>query len=183
MLLRFGVPLRFQTCKTFFVFLALILSASLQVIAESGCSKSDLERALVGKTVVSRVQIGGKAIRTMCDQGCPSSSVDTLLFPDGQISYRANWLYEVQPPADSFSAGTKFTIMKIAIKRPDWAYEPDGLELRLKDEASKSADVRVLIGPSLINDCNLEDVEAAVSGFFQFQEQLPTPEQRASTGT
>ena len=128
---RCGVALRLQMSQTFFAFLTLTLFTPLQMRAEGGCSKSELQRAFVGKAVVSRVQIGGRAIRTMCDQACPAFSVDTLLYPDGQISYRAAWLYEVQPPADSFSAGTTLTIIKIAIRRPDWANEPDGLELRL----------------------------------------------------
>ena len=178
MLSRFDARSRFQMNKIFFV-LALNLFASLQTMAGSACSKSDLERTLVGKIVVSSVQIGGKAVRAGCDRACELFSVDTLLFPDGQISYRSSWIYQVEPPVDSFPVGTTFTITKIAIKSPDWLNEPAGLELHLKDGAGKSADVRVLIGPALVSDCDLNGVEGVVSSFLESQEPPPArkPEQ------
>jgi hypothetical protein len=76
-----------RSCLILVLWISMLLISfrCVHLKAEGQISKEDVEHALIGKTVVSRVALGRKGKPVGFGSEYP---VTTLLYPDGPISYR-----------------------------------------------------------------------------------------------
>ena len=135
-LLRCGLPLA-SVVTTF------VLCCCGQLFAENKVLKAGLESAIVGKPVVSKILLGGKAR----PQGYHATyPVNTFFYPDtNQVTYRVDsgLMHKDVGPAEmkeQFDQNTSFRITNLELK-------DDRLELKLEaDTKGASAKLELMLG-------------------------------------
>jgi hypothetical protein len=150
----------------------LLAVCSLPAEADNKTLKSELEAALMGKTLVSRIMFGGRAIPRgdQADYG-----VNTLVYPtSGEISYRVEWgiiRSEVSPGEmlRRFEPGTSFQIVEIELK-------DDRLELKLQSGRGDSARLKLMLGAGWQSKFDLTSIQAQLARVFVFEQQSVPPE-------
>lgn len=155
-----------QSCLILVLWISMLLISfrCIHLKAEGQLSKADVEHALIGKTVVSRVVLGrsGKLVGFGTEY-----PVTTLLYLDGPISYRVEWAYmrgEVGQMSSRFAAGVDLRITKLDVK-------DDGLELRLQDKNGNSANAKLMLRKRWVAEETVETVQVQLAQFFEFEEQ------------
>ena len=149
---------------------------NLQLRADGKTLKSDLELALVGQSVVSRILFGGKAVPSGATVGYP---VNTVVFPDSsQVSYRVEWgliREDVSPNrmARRFDPGTSFRVASVEIK-------DDRLELKLLSGNGDSAKLKLMLGASWQSKFDSQSVLSQLSNIFVFDEAQQPKQNLAS---
>src|SRR5271167_4968309 len=149
---------------------------NLQLRADGKTLKSDLELALVGQSVVSRILFGGKAVPSGATVGYP---VNTVVFPDSsQVSYRVEWgliREDVSPNrmARHFDPGTSFRVASVEIK-------DDRLELKLLSGNGDSAKLKLMLGASWQSKFDSQSVLSQLSNIFVFDEAQQPKQNLAS---
>jgi hypothetical protein len=151
-----------KRCAWLFLFVLLVSSMALGQIA-----KSDIERTIVDKDVVSKIMFGGKATPRGYSAPYP---VNTLVNPEtGQVTFRVEWglmRAEVSPPEmlRRFDRGTSFHVANAEFK-------DDRLELKLDNPSGDSARLKLMLGPGWQKKLDLAAVQAALARIFVFGQQ------------
>jgi hypothetical protein len=165
--------LRWLVCTT------LILGfCNLQLRADRKTLKSDLEGALVGQSVISRITFGGKAIPPGARADYP---VNTVVYPDsGQVAFRVEWglmRVDVSPAQMQrrFDRGTSFRVTGIEIK-------DDRLELKLQSGSGDSARLKLMLGAGWQSKFDLQSVQSQLSRIFVL-DQVHQPQQQTVNTT
>ena len=169
-LLRRGLPL---AC----VVTTFVLCCCGQVSAENKALKGDLERALQGKTFVSTVVFGGKAVPRGYQTDYP---VNTVVSPEGQVMYRVEWglmrtdvgLNEMR---QRFNRGTPFRIVSIDLK-------DDRLELKLESGSGGSARLKLMLGAGWQSKVDAAAGVQALSQVLVDQQQDEHAQQHSQPG-
>src|SRR5208283_1412802 len=167
-LLRRGLPL---AC----VMTAIVLCCCGQLSAENKALKGDLERALEGKTFVSTVVLGGKAVPRGYSTDYP---VNTIVSSDGQVTYRVEWglmrtdvaLREIRR---RFDRGTSFRVTTVDLK-------DDRLELKLENATGDSAKLKLLLGSNWQSQMDVAAVLNALSHVLLDQQHYDRTQSQAS---
>ena len=150
---------------------AVVLCCCCQLSAEDNALKADLERAVVGKTVVSKLMFGGKAR----PRGrIATYRIDTLFYPDtNKVTYRAQGTLrptDVEPAEmkQRFDEGTSFRVAKIELK-------DDRLELKLETETDGYARLDLMLGPAWQLNLDVASVQKQLALVFAL-DQRPGPQ-------
>jgi hypothetical protein len=157
----------------------LIVGFCNHLRADNTALKSNLERTLVGQSVVSKIMFGGRAIPSDARTDLP---VNTLVFPDSsQVSYRVEWggviREEVSPNQMQrrFDPGTSFRVTGVEIKN-------DRLELKLQSGSGESAKLKLMLGAGWQSKFDLGSVQSQLFSIFVFDEP-PQPKQQVAVPT
>lgn len=169
-LLRRGPPL---AC----VMTAIVLCCCGQLSAENKALKGDLERALEGRTFVSTVVLGGKAVPRGAQTDYP---VNTVVSPEGQVTYRVEWglmrtdvgLSEMR---QRFGRGTPFRIVSIDLK-------DDRLELKLDNGRGELPKLKLMLGAGWQSKLNAAAAVQALSQVLADQQQDEHAQQHSQAG-
>jgi len=159
-------------------FATLIVGFCNHLRADNTALKSDLERTLVGQSVVSKIMFGGTAIPSRTSTYYP---VNTLVFPDSnQVGYRVEWgmiREEVSPyrMQRRFDPGTSFRITTVEVK-------DDRLELKLQSGSGDSARLKLMLGAGWQSKFDLPSVQSQLSSIFVF-DKPPQPKQQVDGAT
>ncbi len=156
----------------FIVKFMLLLSAigmtagQIALAGENKALKADLESQLVGKTVVSKIIFGGKAVPPGYQGDYP---VNTLVSPDtGAVTYRVEWgvmRAEVgeREMVRRFESGTSFRVSGIEMK-------DDRLEIKL-DGGGGSARLKLMLGAGWQSKLDAASVQAQLARVFVLEQQ------------
>jgi hypothetical protein len=161
-------------------FATLIVGFCNHLRADNTALKSDLERTLIGQSVVSKIMFGGRAIPSDARTDLP---VNTLVFPDSsQVSYRVEWggviREEVSPSQMQrrFDPGTSFRIAGIEVKG-------DRLELKLQSGSGDSARLKLMLGAGWQSKFDLQSIKSQLSQIFVLDEPQQPKQQVAGATT
>ncbi len=164
--------------KCRFMFFAAVFAVCLStpLCATNKALKSSLEQALVGRTIVSKVMIGGRATPRGTQADC---AVNTVITAEGQVSYRVEWGFlrtDVAPPEMTrrFRGGTSFRVVGIDLK-------DDRLELKLSASSIDSAKVKLLLGADWQAKLGIEAVESQLARVFTFEDGTTQSRQLAES--
>jgi len=154
---------------------AIVLCCCGQLSAENKALKGDLERALEGKTFVSTVVLGGKAVPRGYSTDYP---VNTIVSSDGQVTYRVEWglmrtdvaLREIRR---RFDRGTSFRVTTVDLK-------DDRLELKLENATGDSAKLKLLLGSNWQSQMDVAAVLNALSHVLLDQQHYDRTQSQAS---
>ena len=159
------------------VFGALIAVFCNQLRADNTTLKSELERTLVGQSVVSKIMLGGTAIPSRASTST-YYPVNTLVFPESsQVSYRVEWgliREEVSPyrMQRRFEPGTSFRIAGVEVK-------DDRLELKLQSGSGDSAKLKVMLGAGWQSKLDVQAVQSLLARILVL-EQPQQPKQQVA---
>lgn len=144
-----------------------VLIACCQLQAENKTLKRELEQALVGKTVVSRILLGGRAVPRGYEADYP---VNTEVDSDtGEIGYRVEWAFmrtgvEGGEIVRSFEIGSSFRVSGVSLK-------DDRIELKLKKVNGDSANLKVLLGKGWQSRLDADTVQIKLGRFLTLNPQ------------
>ena len=150
----------------------------IALAGENKALKGELERSLSGKTVVSKIVFGGRAVPRGFQGDYP---VNTLVYPEsGAVTYRVEWAYmrtEVgeQEMLGRFGSGTAFQVSGIDLK-------DDRLELKLKSGSGDSARLKLMLGPGWQSRFDGASVQAQLARVFVLDQQ-PEPTQETAAAS
>jgi hypothetical protein len=147
------------------VLTTVVFSGCHPLFAQNKALKAQLDEALVGKTVVSNIVIGGKAVPRGVQTDYP---VNTVVSPEGQVSYRVEWgiirtdvgLREMNK---RFAGGTSFRVADVDLK-------DDRLELKLESATYDSAKLKFILGTGWQSRLDVASVRAQLSRVLVFNE-------------
>jgi hypothetical protein len=128
--------------KRQFGVLLAVFFCCYQSFAETSTLKANLERAVVGKPVVSKILLGGKA---RPKGRLATYPINTIFYPDtNQVIYRTGGTLNptnIEPAEmkQQFNPGSSFRIAKIDLK-------DDRLELKLETTNGDSAKLELMLG-------------------------------------
>jgi hypothetical protein len=166
---------RHRFCRVVCV-LAVLTVCSVHVTAQDRNLKSELESALRGKTVVSKIVFGGKATPRGYQVAYP---VNTLVYPNtNQVIFRVEWgimRTEVGPGemGRRFSPGTSFQIANIDLK-------DDRLELKLDTDSGDSARLKLMLGAGWQSKFDAASVQTQLARIFVLAQQSQPPSQTST---
>jgi len=159
--------------KSAFILKFMLLLCSVAMAAgqvalagENKALKADLESQLVGKTVVSRILFGGRAVPPGYQADYP---VNTLVYPDtGAVTYRVEWgvmRAEVgeREMVRRFESGTSFLVSGIDLK-------DDRLELKLERGSGGSARLKLMLGRGWQSRLDNASVQAQLARVFVLEQ-------------
>ena len=147
-----------------------------QLPAENKVLKADLERAIVGKPMVSKILLGGKARPQGYHANYP---VNTLFYPDtDQVTYRVDsgLMHKDVGPAEmkqQFDQGTSFRVANIDLK-------DDRLELSLRSGNGDSAKLRLMLGDGWQSKSDVSSIQAQLALVLVLDQQ-PEPLRRKTS--
>jgi len=164
-----------RTARYPFRYIALVISilavCALQLSAENKALKSDLEHALMGKTFLSTIVVGGRATPRGYSADYP---VNTVVTPEGQVTFRVEWGLMRADVGTSemvrrFERGTSFRVASIELK-------DDRLELKLENSTNDSAKLKLMLNAGWQSQMDSAAVVQKLSTFLvepeKYQEQL-----------
>src|SRR5271156_4553363 len=144
---------------SFFIIVALL---AVPVFADQNAIKHDLEQTLLGKTFVSKIVFGGRAI----PPGYQADySVNTLVYPEsGEVRFRIEWgmmRADIRPQQmqRKFDAGTSFKVSSVEVK-------DDRLELKLESGSGDSARLKLMLGADWQSRVDAAAVLAQLANIF-----------------
>jgi TPR repeat protein len=147
------------------------------VAGENKPLKGELQTELAGKTVISRIVFGGRAVPQGYQFDYP---VNTLVFPDTEsVTYRVEWGVMRAEIGESqmlrrFESGTSFRVTGVDAK-------DDRLELKLEGSGG-SARLKLMLGAGWQSKLDSASVQAQLGRVFVF-EQWPAPVSAAAAGS
>src|SRR5271170_7899563 len=153
---------------SFFIIVALL---AVPVFADQNAIKHDLEQTLLGKTFVSKIVFGGRAVPAgyQLDHG-----VNTLVYPEsGEVRYRIeSGVFREDVEASRmqrrFNAGTAFKVSGVEVK-------DDRLELKLESGSGDSARLKLMLGAGWQSRVDAAAVLAQLANIFVIdQQQVPS---------
>ena len=156
--------------------LSLFICCCLQVFAQNQTLKTELERTLVGKTVVSRIVLGGRATPKGLSADYP---VNTLVDSDsGKVTYRIEWGFVrtevgMSEMLRKFDSGTSFSVAGLNLKK-------DRIELKLKILSGQSLKVKLMLGKGWQSQFDVAAVRGILNRTFVLDGQ--TEQEQADVG-
>jgi hypothetical protein len=137
-----------------------------QLRAQSGTLKSNLEKELVSRVLVSKIVIGGKGIPPGYSGAYP---INTLIYPDkNNVVYRVEWGLirgEAGPNMERFNRGTSFRVTAVELK-------DDLLELKLQCLSGGSANLKLMLGAGWQTKFDVSFVQVQLARVFVLDEPL-----------
>jgi hypothetical protein len=161
-----------RTCFRSVFFLTVLMFASFQVFAENKALRTDIEHKLIGKTLVSKVVLGCKAIPQGFQADYPTH---TLVSSDGSIKYRVEFGLMRQDVGEQqitrrLESGTSLRVIGVDMK-------DDRLEVKFESlNGGDSAKVKLLFGNGWQSSMDANAVE-------QFIEKVLAGDQRSQSTT
>jgi hypothetical protein len=168
--------LRRRTFQFVRVGVAVVLCCCYQLSAEDKALKADLERAFVGKPVVSKIVFGSKAKPSGQWMTYP---VNTLVYPDGErVIFRVEsgtMRTNVGPREmkQQFDKGTSFKVTAVDLK-------DDRLELQLETDKGDAAKLKLMLGAGWQSKLDAPSVRRQLAGIF-LSGQEPEPREGETT--
>lgn len=150
-------------------------AGQIALAGENKALKAELENQLSGKTVVSKIVFGGRAVPPGYQGDYP---VNTLVYPEtGTVTYRVEWGVMRADVAEQqmvrrFDSGTSFRVSGIDLK-------DDRLELKLESGSGGSARLKLMLGAGWQSRLDSALVQAQLARVFVL-DQRPEPTQGTS---
>jgi hypothetical protein len=147
-------------------------AGQIALAGENKALKAELENQLSGKTVVSKIVFGGRAVPPGYQGDYP---VNTLVYPEtGAVTYRVEWGVMRADVAEQqmqrhFDSGTSFRVSGIDLK-------DDRLELKLDSGSGGSARLKLMLGAGWQSKFDGASVQAQLARVFVL-DQRPEPTQ------